>query len=297
MTRYGAGIRPQGPFTRVRRTTNELFCRHLFRAFGARVVYFGRMAGAGTSQRQLRQFYEAGYSHTGDEARRYERWRALGAQGKAARALRALGDLPGSSSTSVLEIGCGDGSVLAELRGLRPGWSFSGVEIADAAARIAQHRNPEATIRTYDGERLPWPEAAFDVGLLSHVVEHVVDPRATLREAARVCRTLVVEVPLEGNLSAARRGKRRGADAIGHLHRFTRRDVREIVEGADLVVAAELTDPLPREVHRFFADTRQAGAAADLRWLVRAALHRSAPRLAERVFTVHYLAVCVRRGG
>jgi SAM-dependent methyltransferase len=277
---------------RARQT--QKFSRSLCTGFWPDLLYFSWMAGAGTSQAELRAFYESGYSHTGDEALRYERWRALGARGKAARMLRALGERT-AADTSVLEVGCGDGAVLAELRRARPAWTFSGTEITAAPARIARDRNPDATIRTYDGVRLPWPDGAFDVGLLSHVVEHVIDPAATLREASRVCRTLVVEVPLEGNVSAARPSKRRGADAIGHLHRFTRQDLRRIADAAGLVVRAELTDPLPREVHRFFADTARARVAADTRWLVRSALHRAAPRLAERVFTVHYLAVCERR--
>ncbi len=243
------------------------------------------------SQADLSDFYEEGYSGAGEDALRYQDWRALSARGKAERTLKGLGRQP-RDGVSLLEVGCGDGSLLAELRVRRPGWSYSGAEIADAPTRIARDRNPEADIRRYDGEHLPWPVGAFDVGVLSHVLEHVIDPPATLREIARVCRTVVVEVPLEANLSAARSFKRHGSDALGHLHHFSRADVRRAVREAALAPVRELTDPLPRDVHRFFAGTPIRRMAADARWAVRGSMHRLSARVAERVFTVHYLVVC-----
>jgi len=100
-------------------------------------------------------------------------------------------------------------------------------------------------------------------------------------------------VPLEDNLSARREGKREHADEVGHLQRLSRPAVRAIVASAELRVAGELEDPLPREIHAFFARTRVARARASLKWAVRAGLHRLAPPLARRIFTVHYACLCV----
>ncbi len=240
---------------------------------------------------ELRAFYDRSYAATGDEMRRAVAWRALGAQGKAERVLRGLAGHGDGDALRVLDVGCGDGALLEQLRLRRPGWRLAGTEIVAAPVRAAQERNPQADVRLYDGEHLPWAAGAFDVAVLSHVLEHVPDPAATLREAARVARRVVVEVPLEANLSAARASKRAGAVALGHLHRFARADVHRHARAAGLSVETELTDPLPRAVHRFFATTPARRVAADARWLVRAALHRAAPRAAARVFTVHHLAV------
>lgn len=246
-----------------------------------------------SSSTELRDFYESGYSGSGEEAMRSWRWRELGAQGKADRALAGLAGRP-AAGVSLLDIGCGDGALLAALRDRRPGWTLAGVEVAEAPARLARERNPGIDIRTYDGDHLPYDDDAFDVGVLSHVVEHVLDPVATLVEASRVCRTLVVEVPLEANLSAARTSKRRGADELGHLRHLSRGRLRRIVAEAGLTVAFELTDPLPREVHRFHADDPKALRRADARWAVRAGLHRLSARAAARLFTLHLLVVCER---
>jgi hypothetical protein len=98
----------------------------------------------------------------------------------------------------------------------------------------------------------------------------------------------VVEVPLEDNFSARRAGKREHAAEVGHLQRLSRPAARALVERAGLTVAAELEDPLPRAVHRFFANTAGQRASADAKWAVRAGIHRLAPGLARRVFTVHW---------
>ena len=56
---------------------------------------------------------------------------------------------------------------------------------------------------------------------------------------------------------------------------------------------AELQDPLPLEVHRFFAGPGRARRIATAKWLTRAGLSRLAPALARRLFTVHYACLCV----
>ena len=59
-----------------------------------------------------------------------------------------------------------------------------------------------------------------------------------------------------------------------------------------LRVAAELSDPLPREVHRYWADDARGRRRADARWLTRRAL-MAVPLLGRRAITVHWAAACV----
>ena len=241
---------------------------------------------------ELVEFYEQGYSREASEAELYSRWRALGAIGKADHVV-SLCSRAGLQPASTLEVGCGDGALLSELRRRGFGGRLAGVEITQAAVAIASQRSELDSISLYDGRHLQAPDESCDLGLLSHVLEHVEDPAALLREVARVCRAVVIEVPLEANLSARRAGKRAHAADVGHLHRLDRRAIREIVESARLAIAGELEDPLPLEVHRFFARTRRARAGAWLKWAVRAVAHRVAPSLARRLFTIHYAALCV----
>ena len=244
-----------------------------------------------------RGFYTAGYSLADrSEADRMGRWRALGARSKADHAV-VLCARAGLRPGTLVEIGCGDGALLAELgaRGLAP--VLDGFELSPPAAELARQRTIEGArrIEAYDGERVPAVDDAYDLAVLSHVLEHVEDPARLLREAARLAPAVLVEVPLEANRSAARPTKRAEAARIGHIQFLDRAAVRSLVAGAGLTVAAELSDPLPYAHHAFFAASRAARARAAVKAGVRRALWRPAPRVAERLFTVHYACLARRR--
>jgi hypothetical protein len=125
------------------------------------------------------------------------------------------------------------------------------------------------------------------------VLEHVRDPAALLAEVARVCGAVLVEVPLEANVSARRAGKREHAAEVGHLQRLDRDAARAIAARAGLRIVCELEDALPLSVHRFFATSARSRVQGTAKWAVRASLHRVAPSLARRLFTVHYACLCV----
>lgn len=237
------------------------------------------------------RFYDQAYRR---EAEQLARWRELSAVGKADHVLE-LGATLGLVPQRVLEVGCGDGALLAELakRGFAP--TLAGVEISQEAAALARRRGFEVDV--FDGSHIPAPDASYDLGVLSHVLEHVPDPGALLSETARVCRAVVVEVPLEANLSARRSGKREGAAEIGHIQSLDRETVSRLVEAAGLRVAGEVLDPLPAEVHLFFAETRAERARARTKAIVRRAVFSASPALASRMFTLHYACACVRPRG
>jgi SAM-dependent methyltransferase len=244
---------------------------------------------------ELVSFYDQAYSQAPDDARTYAGWRALGAVGKADHVL-GLCARQGVRPQSTLEVGCGDGALLCELRRRGFGGRLCGLEIADAAVAIARARPQIDAVELYDGAHVPAGDRAYDLGILSHVLEHVPDPAALLGEVARACAAVVVEVPLEANLSARRAGKREHAAEVGHLQRLDRLGARAIVARAGLTLAGELEDPLPREVQLFFAHTRGARLGGSAKWALRAGLHRLAPGLARRLFTVHYACLCLPGG-
>ena len=229
-----------------------------------------------------REFYEAGYA-VPDE--RMGRWRAIGARSKAAH-VAVLATRAGVQPRTVVEIGCGDGAVLAELA--RRGWTVDGFELAENAARAARERGIARRVERFDGEHVPAATDEYDLAVLSHVLEHVPDPLPLLEEAARVARNVLVEVPLEDNRSARRPAKRKLSEEAGHLHAFNRADVQKLLTDAGLEARAELTDPLPYEHHAFFSGAAKGGA----KWLARSAMHKAG--IAERLITVHYAVLATR---
>jgi SAM-dependent methyltransferase len=97
-----------------------------------------------------------------------------------ARALPAT-----ASRTSLLDVGCGPGYVLA--RGLARGWAVTGVEPSrywaeHTAARLG------VTVHAASVETCELPAASFDVVFADSVIEHLVAPIALLGLARRVLR-------------------------------------------------------------------------------------------------------------
>jgi SAM-dependent methyltransferase len=239
----------------------------------------------------LSGFYDSAYARGGEK---HAEWRELGARGKAAHVLELVAQA-GLPTDRVVEIGCGDGALLAELSARGFGGELAGFDISEAAVGLARDRSIPRVRRleVFDGERLPAADGSFDLGVLSHVLEHVPEPLRLLREAARVCAALIVEVPLERNASGARAGRRASSEAIGHVQALDRAAVASLVSDAGLRVAADLVDPLPREVHTFFASDARSRAAGLAKAAVRRGVFRASPRLAEQAFTLHYACVCV----
>lgn len=89
------------------------------------------------------------------------------------------------SSASVLDIGCGDGTIAGLIAEVRPDISIKGVEVM---VRPGCH----IECVPFDGSTLPFPDASFDVCMLVDVLHHTSDVSVLLREAARVSRTGVL---------------------------------------------------------------------------------------------------------
>jgi SAM-dependent methyltransferase len=240
---------------------------------------------------QSADFYAEAYSRDPAQAALYGRWRAVGALAKADHVIE-LCARAGLRPATTLEVGCGDGALLCELHRRGFGGRLEGVEITQAAVAIARARDAIDSVEIFDGLHLPVSDGTYELGILSHVLEHVAAPEALLGEAARACGAVCVEVPLEDNLSARRRSKRERAAAVGHVQRLDRAAARRIVADAGLAIISELEDPLSLRAHRFFAETASARVTSTLRWGLRAGLHGLAPPLARRSFTLHYACVC-----
>jgi SAM-dependent methyltransferase len=242
----------------------------------------------------FQEFYTEGYSLADpSEAAQMGRWRALGARSKADHVVKLLARA-GLRPSTLAEIGCGDGALLAELaaRGVAP--VLDGFELSPPAAEIARERGIARRVEVFDGVELPAEDGAYDLAVVSHVLEHVPEPMSLLREAARVAPAVLIEVPLEDNRSARRDEKREEAARIGHIQFFDRAAIHALVHVAGLTVAAELSDPLPYAHHAFFAETRGERATAAAKTLVRRAAWRAMPKSTEKLFTVHYACLARR---
>jgi len=86
---------------------------------------------------------------------------------------------------SVLDIGCGDGTIAALIAQQRSDISIKGVELLP---------RPDCQIpcQPFDGSTLPFPDNSVDLCMLVDVLHHTTDVNILLRDAARVSRAYVL---------------------------------------------------------------------------------------------------------
>jgi SAM-dependent methyltransferase len=129
----------------------------------------------------------------------------------------------------VLDIGCGTGTMLGELR--RFG-DVHGVDAEPAAVEYC-HSHGEGQVQLASGVEVPHPDDAFDLVTLLDVIEHVDDDQTLLAEARRVLRpggSLFVTVPAYNWMWGAQ-------DEIAHhKRRYTRPQLRDSLSRAGFAV-------------------------------------------------------------
>ena len=98
-----------------------------------------------------------------------------------------------SSGMSVLDCGCGPGSITLGLAEIVAPGQVVGLDVEprqlEAAERLAAERSV-SNVHFQQGSvyELPFPDATFDVTVAHFVLEHVSDPARALREIRRVLR-------------------------------------------------------------------------------------------------------------
>jgi len=92
--------------------------------------------------------------------------------------------LPDGEAT-VLDVGCGDGSVARHLIEANPSLEIIGIDtlVRDGAA---------IAVKKFDGMEIPYASDSFDYCLFVDVLHHASDPFLLLKEAVRVARRGIV---------------------------------------------------------------------------------------------------------
>jgi len=236
------------------------------------------MTGIGVSERfqeQYRDYYEDGDSE----------WRRRSALGKAAVITSLCDDL---KPRAVLEIGAGEGSILRCLaeRSFAP--RFHALEISPTGVQAIRDAGIRGLTeaRLFDGSRVPYPDQAFDLAILSHVVEHVEHPRQLIYEASRVARHVFIEVPLE---DTARLPRDFVLDPVGHINFYSMKSIRRLIQSCGLRVTRERITTPARGAYEY-----RSGRKGLLAWAVKEALLRAAPKVATLLSTYHGALLCER---
>ena len=212
--------------------------------------------------------------------------RRLAARGKVDSVVRLANGVP---HDSIIEIGAGDGAMLVELAARGFGKSYRAIDVSQKAIdQLADRHIPGLlSASVFDGETIPHEDREFDLAMLNHVAEHLDNPRRMVREAARVAKNVVMQVPLEDTLWLGWDFKRSPG---GHVNFYSPRSFRHLVQSCDLAVLEQITVNPSLAVHK-----HRAGLRGVVIFAIKDALGFLNSRMASR-FGVYEAALLARAG-
>lgn len=101
----------------------------------------------------------------------------------------------------VLDVGCGDGSLLALLEA-KKGVDGRGMELFQEDVNIAVARGLSVIQGNADTDLVTYPDGAFDVVIMSQTLQATLAPKAVLEELLRIGNQVIVTIPNFGNWRA-----------------------------------------------------------------------------------------------
>ncbi len=138
--------------------------------------------------------------------------------------------------------------------------------------------NKEVNFLLFDGRDTNLADHAYDLAVLSHVLEHAEAPRLLLQEAARIANYVYVEVPLELNIRTPRRFH---WTDTGHINFYNLLLIRYLLETCGLRILAEKVTCPDVDVFTFL----RPGLTGYLHHAIKKTLLKIAPGLVRNLFT------------
>jgi SAM-dependent methyltransferase len=229
-----------------------------------------------------------------DNVHAEDRWLRLGAREKA-ESIVLLTD--GIRVDKVMEVGAGTGAVLEELSRRGVGSRYWACEPTRTLYDLLKAKDIVGLQSVYCSVVTEAPlQGPFDLAILSHVLEHVLDPAALLAEVLKRADLVVLEVPLEATLLGTLRaklralatGRPREANLAGHVNFWSAKEVATMVEVAGGTVVGRRRY-FPRDTYAFLASQSRAWVRVARRGILRL------PDTLVSSFYYAHLALLIRR--
>lgn len=158
------------------------------------------------------------------------RWNDMRRFGPTGRHMRSIiADVIGRLDyASVLDVGCGQGSLLQTLTPLKPSAQYYGVDFSDKALEVARRRAPQAEFARLDLTQ-GHLDRRFDLVLCTDVVEHIEDDRKAIANLAAMTSKYLLVSTLQGRM-------RQYETLVGHYRSYAYGELAEKVEATGLKV-------------------------------------------------------------
>lgn len=210
-------------------------------------------------------------------------WRELGAIDKVQN-IFALSEK--IKHDKILEIGCGDGSILNSLSKNSFGKELFGLEISESGVERTRKRNIAGLVecKLFNGYQVPYSDKEFDLVILSHVIEHVEHPRMILTEALRVGNFVFVEVPMEHTIWLK---KDFVFDHVGHINFYTPKTIRNLIQSCEAQVINQIVVTPSIKVHKY-----SSGTSGIIKYFLKKISYFIFPKIATSAFTFYTSLLC-----
>ena len=150
--------------------------------------------------------------------------------------------------SSVLDVGCGQGSLLAELCTEYPHLRPNGIDISPSAIELARQKVPKGRFWALDITR-GHLEEKFDLVVCSEVLEHIPDDVAALGNLAHMTGKYLIITTVQGRM-------RRFEEKVGHVRNYRPGELVEkvIQSGFRVIKVVEWGFPFYSPLYRDFLD-------------------------------------------
>ena len=134
------------------------------------------------------------------------------------------------SQASILDAGCGEGSLLSALMDAHPSATGTGLEMSDQALALAAKMVPTATFANCDIATSTLPET-FDLVVSADVVEHIADDVAAIQNMA------AMTAPGGHLIISTLQGRMRNFERqVGHVRNYAPGELEEKMRAAGLKI-------------------------------------------------------------
>lgn len=196
-------------------------------------------------------------------------------------AVAHIGEVSGNAKWGkLIDVGAGNGSVLAKLQTMPIADELYAVEISESGVEKTQQLGLSKLreAKVFDGYKIDYSDKFFDVAICLHVLEHVEHERLFLRELSRVAKEIIIEIPLEGGMRISKSIKQQAPH--GHLNYYSVPSLLYLLETAGLFVSNHIVTTSSAEYER----NLYGGVRGTIKSAVRRGALKAAPNLAPWMF-------------
>ncbi|MFL2770839.1 MAG: class I SAM-dependent methyltransferase [Rhodospirillaceae bacterium] len=139
------------------------------------------------------------------------------------------------SPCSILDVGCGEGSMLKTLMSIHTGAKCTGVEISEKAIHLAKHALPRASFR-YCDITIESLDETFDLVVSADVVEHIEEDTKAIKNMVAMTQPggRIIISTLQGRM-------RKFEKQVGHVRNYAPGELEEKLKAAGVSIEQVIT--------------------------------------------------------